>query len=263
MKKQGNSRGPLKDACNTLENVKLRREPTGAKAGAAEYGQLRALVEPKERQTNERTHGFSVVQRDLPDDGDGHEERDDVAADARHVTIAGHRYTRRRQDTNRIKRARQQVRGLPTVIAEREWVATWIELIDASLYTPPGTPRAGRILREAYVERQHPPPGDPRSGPIAPAASGAPMRPGRPLATHGVAHVHPGLSDAALGRVARLAGCVGIAAARIDTGRASAWRLSGRRPASAARCFAGCLPHVVGRTHVRAAARLAAPTGPT
>ena len=38
------------------------------------------------------------------------------------------------------------------MIAEREWVATWIELIDASLYTPPGTPRAGRILREAYAE---------------------------------------------------------------------------------------------------------------
>ena len=86
------------------------------------------------------------------DDGDGQGERDDVAADARHVTISGHKYTRRRQDTNRIKRARQQVRGLPSVIAEREWVATWIELIDASLYTPPGTPRAGRILREAYTE---------------------------------------------------------------------------------------------------------------
>jgi hypothetical protein len=38
------------------------------------------------------------------------------------------------------------------VIAEREWVAVWIELIDASLYTPPGTPRAGRILREAYAD---------------------------------------------------------------------------------------------------------------
>jgi hypothetical protein len=88
----------------------------------------------------------------FPDDGDGQGERDDVAADARHVTISGHKYTRRRQDTNRIKRARQQVRGLPSVIAEREWVATWIELIDASLYTPPGTPRAGRILREAYTE---------------------------------------------------------------------------------------------------------------
>ena len=88
----------------------------------------------------------------FPDDGDGHDERDDVAADARHVIISGNRYTRRRQDTNRIKRARQQVRGLPSVIAEREWVATWIELIDASLYTPPGTPRAGRILREAYAE---------------------------------------------------------------------------------------------------------------
>jgi hypothetical protein len=86
------------------------------------------------------------------DDGDGHDERDDVAADARHVIISGHKYTRRRQDTNRIKRARQQVRGLPSVIAEREWVATWIELIDASVYTPPGTPRAGRILREAYAE---------------------------------------------------------------------------------------------------------------
>jgi hypothetical protein len=88
----------------------------------------------------------------FPEDGDGHDERDDVAADARHVIISGHKYSRRRQDTNRIKRARQQVRALPTVIAEREWVATWIELIDASLYTPPGTPRAGRILREAYAE---------------------------------------------------------------------------------------------------------------
>jgi hypothetical protein len=88
----------------------------------------------------------------FPEDGDGQNERDDVATDARHVMISGHKYTRRRQDTNRIKRARQQVRGLPTVIAEREWVATWIELIDASVYTPPGTPRAGRILREAYAE---------------------------------------------------------------------------------------------------------------
>src|SRR5690349_23796068 len=87
----------------------------------------------------------------FPED-DGHSEGDDVAADARHVIISGHKYTRRRQDTNRIKRARQQVRGLPSVIAEREWVATWIELIDASVYTPPGTPRAGRILREAYAE---------------------------------------------------------------------------------------------------------------
>jgi hypothetical protein len=86
------------------------------------------------------------------DDDDGQNERDEVAADARHVVISGHKYTRRRQDTNRIKRARQQVRGLPAVIAEREWVATWIELIDASVYTPPGTPRAGRILREAYAE---------------------------------------------------------------------------------------------------------------
>ena len=68
------------------------------------------------------------------------------------MIISGHRYTRRRQDTNRIKRARQQVRALPMVIAEREWVAVWIELIDASLYTPPGTPRAGRILREAYAD---------------------------------------------------------------------------------------------------------------
>jgi hypothetical protein len=88
----------------------------------------------------------------FPEDGDGHGEREDVVTDARHVIISGHRYTRRRQDTNRIKRARQQVRGLPSVIAEREWVATWIELIDASVYTPPGTPRAGRILREAYAE---------------------------------------------------------------------------------------------------------------
>ena len=88
----------------------------------------------------------------FPEDGDGQAEQDDVIADARHVIISGHRYTRRRQDTNRIKRARQQARGLPSVIAEREWVATWIELIDASLYTPPGTPRAGRILREAYTE---------------------------------------------------------------------------------------------------------------
>lgn len=88
----------------------------------------------------------------FPDDGDGQSEQEDVATDARHVIISGHKYTRRRQDTNRIKRARQQVRGLPSVIAEREWVATWIELIDASVYTPPGTPRAGRILREAYAE---------------------------------------------------------------------------------------------------------------
>jgi hypothetical protein len=85
------------------------------------------------------------------DEGRGeHEEA--AAADARHVIIAGYRYTRRKQDTNRAKRARQQVRALPTVIAEREWVAVWIELIDASLYTPPGTPRAGRILREAYAD---------------------------------------------------------------------------------------------------------------
>jgi hypothetical protein len=95
------------------------------------------------------TPSFSEI---FPEDGDGHDEREDVAADARHVIISGHKYTRRRQDTNRIKRARQQVRGLPSVIAEREWVATWIELIDASVYTPPGTPRAGRILREAYAE---------------------------------------------------------------------------------------------------------------
>jgi hypothetical protein len=86
------------------------------------------------------------------DGGNGRDEREDTAADARHVIISGHRYTRRRQDTNRIKRARQQVRTLPTVIAEREWVAVWIELIDASLYTPPRTPRAGRILREAYAD---------------------------------------------------------------------------------------------------------------
>jgi hypothetical protein len=83
------------------------------------------------------------------DDG---REREDTIADARHVIISGHRYTRRRQDTNRARRARQQVRALPSVIAEREWVAVWIELIDASLYTPPGTPRAGRILREAYAD---------------------------------------------------------------------------------------------------------------
>ena len=93
------------------------------------------------------------------DEGDGRDEREDPSADARHVIISGHRYTRRRQDTNRIKRARQQVRALPMVIAEREWVgerqrgvAHGIELIDASLYTPPGTPRAGRILREAYAD---------------------------------------------------------------------------------------------------------------
>jgi hypothetical protein len=85
----------------------------------------------------------------------GDERRDEVedaVADARHVTIAGHRYTRRRQDTMRARRARQRVRALPPVISERDWVAAWIELIDASLYTPPGTPRAGRILREAYAE---------------------------------------------------------------------------------------------------------------
>jgi hypothetical protein len=79
-------------------------------------------------------------------------EREGTFADARHVLISGHRYTRRRQDTNRAKRARQQVRALPSVMAEKEWVAVWIELIDASLYTPPGTPRAGRILREAYAD---------------------------------------------------------------------------------------------------------------
>jgi hypothetical protein len=122
----------------------------------------------------------------FPDDGDGQEERDDVAADARHVTISGHKYTRRRQDTNRIKRARQQVRGLPSVIAEREWVATWIELIDASLYTPPGTPRAGRILREAYIE------GSIRLPVIRDLGRSllphpAPDAPGRPLATTAVA----------------------------------------------------------------------------
>jgi hypothetical protein len=126
----------------------------------------------------------------FPDDGDGHEERDDVAADARHVTISGHKYTRRRQDTNRIKRARQQVRGLPTVIAEREWVATWIELIDASLYTPPGTPRAGRILREAYIE------GSIRLPVIRDLGRSllphpAPDAPGRPLATTTVAESIP------------------------------------------------------------------------
>jgi hypothetical protein len=79
-------------------------------------------------------------------------EREDTVASAHHVLISGHRYTRRRQDTNRAKRARQQVRALPSVMAEREWVAVWIELIDASLYTPPGTPRAGRILREGYLD---------------------------------------------------------------------------------------------------------------
>jgi hypothetical protein len=86
------------------------------------------------------------------DEDEGRGEHEETAADARHVIIAGYRYTRRKQDTNRAKRARQQVRALPTVIAEREWVAVWIELIDASLYTPPGTPRAGRILREAYAD---------------------------------------------------------------------------------------------------------------
>ena len=88
----------------------------------------------------------------LADADDVPDEREGTVADARHVLISGHRYTRRRQDTNRAKRARQQVRALPTVVAEREWVAVWIELIDASLYTPPGTPRAGRILREAYLD---------------------------------------------------------------------------------------------------------------
>jgi hypothetical protein len=82
------------------------------------------------------------------------EEHDHNGAeyDARHVIIAGHRYTRRRQDTNRIKRARERAKDMPPVMPEREWVATWIELIDASLFTPPGTPRAGRILREAYAD---------------------------------------------------------------------------------------------------------------
>ena len=85
------------------------------------------------------------------DDGEARDDREDVH-DTRHVTIAGHRYTRRRQDTNRVQRAREQVQALPSVIPEREWVAIWIELIDASVYTPPGTPRAGRILREAYAD---------------------------------------------------------------------------------------------------------------
>jgi hypothetical protein len=84
------------------------------------------------------------------DDASG--ERESTVAYARHVLISGHRYTRRRQDTNRAKRARQEARALPSVMAEREWVAVWIELIDASLYTPPGTPRAGRILREGYLD---------------------------------------------------------------------------------------------------------------
>jgi hypothetical protein len=86
------------------------------------------------------------------DEGDFRDEHEETVADARHVIIAGHRYTRRRQDTNRARRARAEVRALPAVMSEREWVAVWIELIDASLYTPPGTPRAGRILREAYAE---------------------------------------------------------------------------------------------------------------
>ncbi len=84
------------------------------------------------------------------DEGEHRDDREDIT-DTRHVVISGHRYTRRRQDTNRVERARAQVRALPAVIPEREWVGIWIELIDASLYTPPGTPRAGRILREAYA----------------------------------------------------------------------------------------------------------------
>jgi hypothetical protein len=97
-------------------------------------------------------HFESPVFTDIfADDGEAQDDREDVH-DTRHVTIAGHRYTRRRQDTNRVLRAREQVRALPSVIPEREWVAIWIELIDASLYTPPGTPRAGRILREAYAD---------------------------------------------------------------------------------------------------------------
>lgn len=85
------------------------------------------------------------------EDGDD-ADHSGAAYDARHVVIAGHRYTRRRQDTNRIKRARERASDMPPVMPEREWVATWIELIDASLFTPPGTPRAGRILREAYAD---------------------------------------------------------------------------------------------------------------
>jgi len=88
----------------------------------------------------------------LTDADDVPGEREDTVANAHHVLISGHRYTRRRQDTNRAKRARQQARALPSVMAEREWVAVWIELIDASVYTPPGTPRAGRILREGYMD---------------------------------------------------------------------------------------------------------------
>jgi hypothetical protein len=85
------------------------------------------------------------------EEGEHRDDREDIT-DTRHVVICGHRYTRRRQDTNRVQRARAQVRALPAVIPEREWVGIWIELIDASVYTPPGTPRAGRILREAYAD---------------------------------------------------------------------------------------------------------------
>jgi hypothetical protein len=69
---------------------------------------------------------------------------------ATEIEIAGHRYRARTRDTLRWQRARTGIETLPTVLSERDWVAAWIELIDASVQTPRGTPRAGRLLRELY-----------------------------------------------------------------------------------------------------------------
>jgi hypothetical protein len=69
---------------------------------------------------------------------------------ATEIEIAGHSYRVRTRDTLRWQRARSGIQTLPPVLSERDWVAAWIELIDASVQTPRGTPRAGRLLRELY-----------------------------------------------------------------------------------------------------------------
>ena len=71
-------------------------------------------------------------------------------ARAAEIDIAGTVYRVRSEDTLRSQRARARIETLPPVLSEREWVAAWIELIDASVMTPRGTPRAGRLLRELY-----------------------------------------------------------------------------------------------------------------
>lgn len=71
-------------------------------------------------------------------------------ARAAEIDIAGTIYRVRSQDTLRSQRARGRIETLPPVLSEREWVAAWIELIDARVMTPRGTPRAGRLLRELY-----------------------------------------------------------------------------------------------------------------